>query len=161
MNLPPGFLDYMIQWQAMNALPTAPHTIGYEIGYDQITAGVNVDTSETTIIAGSSYAFDGNPVLLEFFSPDVLLPSVAVGAVSLDLFDGATQLNTISVLTNAAAAAVRNPVYLAYRFTPTAGSHTYAIKARASSITGTPAVQAGSGTVSSGLPPSFLRFTKI
>lgn len=171
MDLPPEFKSWLVKYLEVNppSLPVsgmlgfkpASASSGYEIGYDEITAGVNVGVAATTIIAGSPHDFDGSPVLCEFFCPDLLLPSVAGGAVSIVLFEGATQKVILGVATNAAAVAVRNPFYVAYRFTPSAGEHTYTIKANASSVTGTPAVQAGTGTVPTGLPPAFLRFSKV
>jgi hypothetical protein len=134
---------------------------GTEIGYDAITASVNVGTATTAVIPGSAHTFDGSPVMCEFFSPDILLPSVAGATVNVFLFDGATQVVIMAVCTNSAAQSARNPVTTTFRFTPSAGSHTYNIKAAASITTGTPAVQAGTGTVTSGLPPAYLRFTKV
>ena len=135
-----------------------------EIGYDQITASVNVVAAGapgTTIIGGTSRTYDGNPVVLEFFSPQVTTPSAAAGnTVTIALFDGATQIVILGVIQTPAAANMKVPVLLRWRFTPSAGSHQYAIVAWTASTTGTPSVAAGTGGVNSGFQPAYLRITR-
>ncbi len=139
---------------------------GYEIGYSQITAGVNVvSTSEATgtpIISPPPFTFDGGPVLLQFFTPNIKVPTNAVGAeVVVSLFEGATQITELTFsFTYATAAQNEGTVTSFYRFTPTAGIHTYSITAFTTNTTGTPAVGAGTG-VGANLPPAFVRFTKV
>ena len=136
-----------------------------EIGYDQITATVNVtstsDTAPTTIIAGSAHTFDGAPVIAEFFSPVVVTPSLAAGNLTgITLFEGASSLAVLAEIITPAAANTKVPVLLRFRFTPSAGSHTYGIGAWATNTTGTPAVVAGASG-SGAFVPAYLRFTKV
>lgn len=141
-------------------------TIGFEIGYDQITAPVNVastnEAAPTTIIAGSSYTFDGAAVLATFFAPYIQDPSIGANPqVVLSLWEGATQVGRLVNLSfgNTTAQEAIAVVGM-YRFTPSAAAHTYSIKAHASSATGPPQVGAGGGGVGAFLP-AFLRFTKV
>lgn len=140
-------------------------TIGFEIGYDQITATVNVTgTTEggaTTIITCAAHTFDGAAVLLTFSSPGILVPNTAGGFVDVVLTESGTALGQIGYIQNPAAGGQNGtPVNLTYRFTPSAGSHTYVIKAFCSSTSGTPRVIAGAAGAGA-FAPAYARFTKV
>lgn len=147
-------------WAHLAPTTSAP---GAEIAYDQITANVNITGtvvgSATTVIAGSAHTYDGGPVLATFSSPAIILPAVAGGLFTAVLFEGGTPLAYMGQWQNPAAAAHWEPFERAFRFTPSAGSHTYSIKCFVSSTTGTPAVGAGAG--GSATAPAFLRITKV
>lgn len=138
---------------------------GYEIGYAQITANVNiVSTTEatgTTIISPGALTFDGAPVLVEFYGI-IVTDSNAVGDfVEVSLFEGATQISRLAILkVLVAGVTMVQTVKGSLRFTPTAGSHTYTVTGVAASTTGTPAVAAGSGGAS-GNAPAYIRFAKV
>lgn len=139
---------------------------GYEIGYTEITSNANItDTSESTataLISPGALTFDGGPVLFEFFCAEVLPDTGANGNVTVfTLFEGSTQIGRIGAVKTVATLA-RNvvPVTCHYRFTPTAGSHTYKLCAFVSSTTGTPAIGAGAGGTSTYVP-AFVRFIKV
>jgi len=141
-------------------------TIGFEIGYAQITTSANIsDTSESTataLISSGSLTFDGGPVLAEFFAPQVATDTLANGdTVTITLFEGATQIGRLAALKTINNGS-RNlePVCAHYRFTPSAGSHTYKLCAFATSTTGTPQITAGAGGTGA-FVPAFLRFTKV
>lgn len=135
---------------------------GFEINYTQITASVNItDTSESTataLISPGAITFDGTPVVAEFFTPDLVSPSVA-GFVVVSLFEGATQIGRFCEL-SAGSTQANVPVLARFRFTPTAAAHTYKLTANANSVTGTPLIAAGSGGTA-GFMPAYLRFTKV
>ena len=137
---------------------------GYEIGYNQITTGVNVTStnsaSPTSIIAGSSYTFDGNPVLAHLYTGDAQLPQVSGGFLVIGLGESGSYISTAFAQPPAGTNQARFPMSLFFRFTPSAAAHTYQFLAHASATTGTPAVGAGSGTAA-GRVPAFIRFTKI
>lgn len=141
---------------------------GYEVGYDQITATVNVtsttEATGTTIIAGSAHTFDGSPVIAEFYTPVLVLPQATsvLDSVVVSIFEGATQIARIvqAYFADLASAQQLQVGQLGrYRFTPSAGSHTYSVTAYTNSTTGTPAVTAGAGGTAVH-PPAYLRFTK-
>lgn len=139
---------------------------GTEIGYTEITVTANVtDTAENTataLISPGALTFDGAAVLVTFFCGSVLLPTAAAGNLLIvTLFEGATQITRLLSIKALTTATQNQEVACAqYRFTPTAASHTYKICAFVSSVTGTPALQAGSGGTN-GNPPCFVRFTKV
>lgn len=149
---------------SVGATSTFPIDSGKEIGYDQITANVSVTgttpATATTIIAAAGHTFDGQPVLLEFYSPAVITPSVASGAVHFGIYESGTLIAELCDAITPAAANMRVALQGRFRFSPTAGVHTYVIAAWASSTTGTPQVGAGTGT-GGAFTPAYLRFTKV
>src|SRR5690349_5896620 len=102
---------------------------GYEFGYDQITASVNIasttEATGTTIITCAAHTFDGSPVVAEFFG--WMRTSTVATSHSVCLFEGATELTQLAVTLLAAAAQDIFTIYARYRFTPTAASHTYTV----------------------------------
>lgn len=128
---------------------------GFELDYVQVTGG-NVSITATTgataqtIVTGTSLTYDGNPVMLQFFAPRIDTGTTFIVPV---LYDGLTQLGQLASITGSG-----NPAPLFYRFTPSAGTHQYIVKAF---------VDAGSGTVFDGngalgnLMPLFIRITKV
>ena len=139
---------------------------GYEFGYDQITSPVNVgsttESSGTTIISCAAHWFDGGIVLAHFWCPYVNEDLNAAGdKVFVSLFEGATQLARILTATTLSTTSYGEFSQSgAYRFTPTAGLHTYTVTAHASSTSGTPSI--GAGAAGTGAhAPAFIRFTKV
>lgn len=135
---------------------------GYEFHYKQITSPVTIasttEASGTSIIAADATTFDGSPVIVEFFSPDVGWAGTTTFLV-VSLFEGATQIARLGIKTwiSATSATLESEMHCRYRFTPSAGSHTYTITAYKSG--GTCTIGAGaSGTAAYG--PAFVRFTK-
>lgn len=125
---------------------------GTEIGYDQITSNVTVssttESSGTAVINAAAHVFNGSPVIAEFSSP-VLAPNTG-DAITICLFEGATEI------TRFCNANVQVPVVCRYRFSPSAGSHTYSVTAF--HITGTATVFAGTGGTGA-YAPAYLRFS--
>ena len=141
-------------------------TIGFEVGYDQITAGVNItgttEAAPTTIITCAAHTFDGAPVLATFFSPNIVMPTGSSSDVlGISLWEGATELGAIAFLRSGVTAntAIFGGSFM-YRFTPSAASHTYLVRAWVSSTTGTPGIGAGAAGVGARVP-AFVRFTKV
>lgn len=138
---------------------------GYEIGYAQITANVNIasttEATGTTIISPGAITFDGTPVYAEFFG-HVLCDTNATGdVVVVSLFEGATQIGRLSVVvTPLTANQFSVPTIGRFKFTPTAAAHTYTVTAFATSTTGTPAVSAGAAGTGVKVP-AYVRFVKV
>lgn len=135
-----------------------------ELGYSQITSDVNITSvtagSGTPIISALTVVCDGGPVLVEFFAPGVVAPSTSGGQAFLSLYqDGSEKSRYWANISNPAAATQYAPAYLSYRTTPTAGSHTFDVRAFVSATTGTPRVSAGTATTAPS--PAFLRVSKI
>ncbi len=138
---------------------------GFEIGYDQITSGVNVtgtaEATPTTIITCAAHTFDGAPVLAQFFSPQVAMPTGTNSTLGISLWEGSTELGAMGFKrTDLTAAQDYHVISAFYRFTPSAASHTYLLRAWVSVTTGTPSIGAGAGGVGANVP-AFLRFTKV
>jgi hypothetical protein len=141
---------------------------GFEIGYDEITTGVSIASSSaatpTTLITCAAHTFDGAPVVLEVFSAIVFLGSGSNGTVSVALWEGIAQIGLLAQIEGpSVGTGGSGPSMLGkYRFTPSAGAHTYVIRGFASSLTGTPSFNAGSGgTGANSYLPAFARFTKV
>lgn len=138
---------------------------GFEINYTQITTTVNVssttEATPTTVISPGAITFDGTPVIVEFFCPGVVTDTnAATDQLFVCLFEGATEITRLAgcrTVVTAANAVI--PVRAAYRFTPTAASHTYTISAWAQGATAGQ-IQAGAGGTGT-LAPAFVRFTKV
>jgi hypothetical protein len=116
---------------------------GAELAYAQITATVNITaTSEATaqtIVSAPATTFAAEPILVEFYCPIAQLSNVGVYFI-FQLFDGATNLGRYALMYSA----VVNdgvPIHAVQRLTPTAGSHTYSVRAF---------VGAGNGLISAG-----------
>lgn len=137
---------------------------GYEISYTQITSPVNIasstESSGTAIISPAAATFDGGAVLVEVFA--VIQGGSVATQEQICLFEATTQITRLGALAQSAASTgFFQATTWKYRFTPTAGSHTYTVTAFANNTTGTQAsVQCGSGGTG-GLPPAFIRFTKV
>lgn len=139
---------------------------GFEIGYTQITAPVNIasttEATGTTIISPGALTFDGTAVMCHFFAPYVKADTASAGDfVTICLFEGATEIgrlgSSLSVIT---ANQTFFSMSLFLRFTPTAAAHTYTVTAFSTSTTGTPQVGAGAGGTGA-YNPAFVRFTKV
>jgi hypothetical protein len=138
---------------------------GTEVGYDQITTATiaivsTTEATPTTVISCAAHTFDGAAVLLTVFIPQLVTPATAANFMVVVLFESTTQLGRMGVFTTVAGQNLYEGNTLLYRFTPTAGSHTYTIGAWVNSTSGTPAINSGAGGVN-GTPPSFARFTKV
>jgi hypothetical protein len=128
---------------------------GTELEYQQITSDASFTGTSSgaasAIINGTAITYTGTyPIIFEFFSPSI---NPGAGNFSLGLYDGSTLVMAM-IGTNATVPAY----HFRTRFTPSAGSHTYQVKAwTASGGTGT--VNAGTGTGGADAP-AFIRITR-
>jgi hypothetical protein len=135
---------------------------GTEIGYDQIVSPVTVSSAAeatgTTVITCGAHTFDGSPVLVEFFAPQIQI-AAAVDFVIVSLFEGATQIGRLADPRNNTAGVTQQVAVTGkLRFTPTAGSHTYTVTAFRNASNGT--IAAGPAGASQEVP-AYIRFTKV
>jgi hypothetical protein len=128
---------------------------GGELAYDGRTTSYTLTTTATSVIAGSSVAYDGTPVIAEFYAAQIGFNSE--DAVTVALYEGSTDVATLCVIQAPTAASVplTAPLDCKQRFTPSAGSHTYAVRLSDSNGTGA-SVFASTGT-GGNLSPMFLR----
>jgi hypothetical protein len=139
---------------------------GHEFDYSQITSPVTVSgTAETSagstlVITGNAATYDGDPVILEFFSPAVTTASDAAGRdIRMGLYESTTFLGRLG-LAQKDAAGTQDPYapwFLGYRFTPTAGSHTYLLRAMRTGANAT--IQAGAAGATNYVP-AYMRIIK-
>lgn len=139
----------------------AADTPGAELAYSQITSTVTVNatsnTSPTMVAPGIPVTCDGSLILVFFTAFTCQAPNVASGQIILTLWDGSTDLGWLGTVAGQGVAA---PVSLVRRLGPTAGSHTYSVRAWCPTGTGG-SVSAGAGGGPNTLPPAMLRITKV
>jgi len=130
-----------------------------ELAYAEITASVAVTaTSEAgaqTVVTAPAITVDGaTSILIEFSAMQLAPPSGQ--QLYLFLFDGSTSLGILTIAVPGSVAAGW-PGRVARRLTPSAGTHTYSI--RASTSGGTANVIAGAGGVGV-FVPAFVRISQ-
>lgn len=138
---------------------------GKELDYVQITSPATITaTTEATsqaVVTGSAVTYDGSTIIeIEFYSQYGEVEDASGASLIVLLYDGATVLGRLATITNVAAAALRVPLCLKRRITPSAASHTYSIKAYSTVATANAAISAGAGGTGAALP-AFLRITRV
>ncbi len=137
---------------------------GYEYSYNQITANVNItgttEGAATTIITCSTVTFDGTPVVLSVYSPQIAFSTTSSSFVVINVWEGASHLGDLATARSVSTTQQSFGFFAQFRFTPSAASHTYVIKAYATSTTGTPSFGAGTGGAGANLP-AFARIQKV
>lgn len=96
--------------------------------------------------------------MAEFFSPEVVVASLAGAAVTVCLFEGSTQIGRLCASLTAGATPESVALVGRLRFSPSAASHTYTVTAFRAGANGI--IEAGAGGTGA-LVPSYLRFTKV
>lgn len=144
-----------------------------ELGYKENPGLITVDTtatgaSGTLVIDDLTVVCDGSPIIVEFFSPSARPPNTLDDSVYVTLMmDGAEQArNWIEITSTSTTASDYDPIHAVFRMTPSAGSHTFSVRARntgGSSAARIGRIQLGSsGTgAATGYAPGFLRVSKI
>lgn len=129
-----------------------PSAATAEIAYGQRTSDVNVTaTSSATAtdlgITTGAATYDGTAVVVQFSAAAV---DRGTNSINIALYDGASMVIDRLCQTNSSGAQALNGFY---RFTPSAGSHTYLVKGW---------VDAGTGVVYAGTTrvPAFCRVTR-
>ncbi len=146
-------------WTTVSPAPVASELAGYEYSHVAFTGNVSVTaTSEATantIVTAGAVAFDGAIVaLIEFWCS--LARSANSTSMQYFLYDGSSSIGILGQ-TDTDAAGNGHPVKLERRLTPSNASHTYSIRAKVVSGTGT--VFAGAGGTAA-LVPGFIRITR-
>ncbi len=141
--------------------------IGYEMAYAQITSNVTVtatvEIGSDTIVSAPVFTFDGvTPVVVEFYAPQVNPPSTAGAYVVLGLFQDGVAYGQVAVVlaSGAAGTAIAVPVTTIRKFTPSAGTHVYAIRAFTVGGTGAIIVGGPGGPGGGKYMPAFIRVTR-
>lgn len=137
-------------------------TPGTQIDYAQITAPVaatvTTEATATAIVAGSSVAYDGTRVKIEFWAPGAFETGGA-NPLTLVVLRDTTVIGQAKVnLGVQAAYPASTPIAVAAFDTPSAANHTYSVAAFQTAGTSV-TVQAGAGGSGSQLP-AFILVTK-
>ena len=134
------------------------------MGYTQYTAASTISaTTEgtaNTIVAASAITFDGTAVVIDFFAPYCdPQPNAAGNQANVFLYEDGVSIGRLAVISMAAPASaeILNPVRLSRRMTPSAGSHTYSI--RASRTNANADFGGGAGGLGAYMP-GYIRITK-
>jgi hypothetical protein len=125
---------------------------GAELSYTAVTSSVTVNGSGITVVTLPSITFDGSPVLLHFFCAQVQAESGPTG-LTLSILEGATTIGQLLTQSGPTAQAISASLW--FRFTPSAGAHTYVLKSSRFGGSGSPSFSATS------TQPMFVRITKV
>lgn len=145
----------------VNIEPRPAATAPYEIDYAEITSAVTVtglsEAAATTVVTGAARDYDGvTEVLIAFQSP-YARPDTVGGFIRFALFEDGVSLGLIGLASGTDTDDdLYNPISLERRLTPSAGTHTYEVRAFVN--TGSGQVAAGAGGVGNYVP-AFLRIT--
>lgn len=135
-----------------------------ELDYAQFTSPVSptatTEATANTIVTGAAKTYSGTLiVVLEFFAPRVRPDDSSNAQMVFSLWDGSTDTGQIAYVGNPpSATSPQHSVYGKRRFTPSAATHTYSIRAHVSAGTGYVGAGAGGAGV---LVPGFMRITRI
>lgn len=128
-----------------------------DLDYVQITGDVSVTATTSaganTIVTGTSQAYDGTPIWVEFVTAGLVTGTTSIILV---LYDGATQLGRIANVTSGAGYYI--PAHTRVKITPSVATHQYIIKGYVDGGSG--GVVAGSGASGTNYP-SFIRVSKV
>ena len=132
-----------------------------QLDYAQITSNASITATSAatanTVITGGSVAYDGSAVWVEFYSPFTKPDNAAAGRdITIGIFESTTEIGRLAFLSGASTTAAYVAVYGKFRFTPSAASHTYLIKAWVSAGTGV----IGAGAGGAAAAPAFMRITR-
>lgn len=147
---------YLAQGASASASANASPEISYSEKVSAFTTTAVTEGTAVAVVDSVAATYDGSPVLVHFYSPAVY-HSVALAEVIFTLWEGASVKGIIGRVVSDAASD-GDAASLWYRFTPSAASHTYTIKAHGN-VAGTCTVQAGAGG-SGTFFQMFLRVTK-
>lgn len=144
---------------------------GTEIGYVEVAAGTGVSiagtssATATTVVGGVAFTFDGSAVWVEFYTPGAYLPTGTSGTMEIALFEGSTLVAGLAYYHNTSTShgeyglgvtklRMDNAHSVA---APTAGQHTYTVKAWVNDASSGPVVGGGDDSLGA---PMFLRFVR-
>lgn len=134
--------------------------LGTELAYVERTTNLTVTGSEAApndLMTAAAIVFDGSTrVCIEAFC--AVAQKGTTGTCAIGLWDGATELGGLSQILSSVSSTMQATLYGKRFLTPSAGSHTYNVKAWRTVVDGT--IVAGNGTGGAGTwMPAFIRIT--
>lgn len=136
---------------------------GYEMDFVQRTtdAAITATTEATanTLITGNSVTYDGSTTVEIVFSCTKLrLPGGVAATMDVWLYEDGSSIGSMAHMMNVSVNAFDWPVVARRRITPSAGAHTYSIRASVSTATGF--LGAGTG-VSGAQGPAIMTIRRV
>ena len=127
-----------------------------------VTAPVTVSATSgptaTTVATSPAVTCDGSPLWIEYTSPHVQAPNVAGGTIFVSMWDGSTDLGLVAAIYTPGNN-IGVPVFLRRKLSPSAGSHTFTVRAYVSP-SGSGTVQGGAGGAAPTYLPATLRIVR-
>lgn len=127
-----------------------------------VTVASTSEAAPTTVVSAGAQTFTGAVVKIEVFLPTAVVASTTNTSpfIFFNLWDAAVESGRWGFIQapNMSAGNWASPLYLSRFVTPSAGSHTYLIRAWKGGTASTADVQAGSGAAGN-QPPGFIRIT--
>lgn len=135
-----------------------------ELAYVEFTSNVSVsavsDATGNTIVSAGAVTYTAVKHKIEFWTPQALLAATAAGVLIVNLWDASTNLARIGYFDSQnAGSGDGGPMYCCRYITPTAGSHTYIIKAWVSGTGAAATMKGGAGSGGTAMMPGFIRVT--
>lgn len=124
-------------WYQPGSIPTASR-LSYVPFTSTVSPTATTEATANTVVTADPLTFDGaTQIEIEFYSPTARPDSGAVGR-TLDfwLYDGSSSIGKVASLITPAASQMRVPVNIKVLLIPSAGSHTFSIRASVSAGTG-------------------------
>lgn len=120
------------KWQPATGATAAQS--GDSIGYGQVTASVGVtattEAAATVIVTAGAVSLDGaSAILVDFFAPQATVGFNSSTNVVFCLFDGSSSIGQIGSWIFSASGTPGHAIRCGRRLTPSAGSHTYSVRA--------------------------------
>lgn len=148
----------------MQTFPAAGGDAGRELDYVEFTA--NVTPTATTegaadvVVTGSAVTYNGSTIILiEFFANNARAAIDAAGrSMTFWLYDGSSSIGQIGLTSTPANNIANNPIHCVRRIIPSAGSHTYSVRASVSGSSGL--IGAGAGGAGNA-SPGWIRITRV
>lgn len=130
-----------------------------ELDYVQFTGSVSptatTEGTANTVVTGNSVTYDGaTPVIIEFYAPN--MRPASGGQMTIVLYQDGASIGQLAFVNQSGLENIP-ACHTTRRLTPSAGSHTYSIRAFVN--TGTGLVAAGGGG-SGNTSPGFIRIVK-
>lgn len=135
---------------------------GTQLDYAEFTSATTSITATTegtanAIVTGNSITYDGTAVIIEFYAIGARPQATLNALISYYLYEDGGSIGRIGTQSAPASANTYIPTILKRKHTPSAGAHTYAI--RAATTSGTAIILAGAGGNGADMP-GYIRVTK-
>lgn len=148
-------------WNAGHTITGLP---GEELDYVQKTTDTSItqtaEASADTIVTSSTLSYDGSTtVIIEFYSWSVTTQATSSVFNTVYLFADGSSIGQFGRVRTVAGVGFAASMLVRRRITPSAGSHTYSV--RATTTSGTSTVGGGAGTGTNTPQPAYIRITRV